>query len=333
MAPSKSDLPAALQFIREALPKEGVNTLVLEFDYAFDFHSRPEFSDSHALDKEDARQLSKACRENGIELIPMINCLGHQSWDAQNGKLLSLHPEFDETAGKHPGNKGIYCRSYCPLHPGLHPVLFELVDELADACEAKAFHLGMDEVFILADSDCPRCHGKDPAELFAGEVRLLRDHLRSKGLKMWMWGDRFIDGKTTGLGQWEASANGTFRAIDLAPKDIVICDWHYDTAPATPDYFVSKGFRVVECPWRKSKVAIAELARIESLRENGGLRGRGRALGVMQTSWSGFRLFLDSYHATAAAPVAAKDKKPDDADCFIKLFQAIRGESARPAGR
>ena len=37
MAPGKRDLPAALTFIREALPKEGVNTLILEFDYNFNF--------------------------------------------------------------------------------------------------------------------------------------------------------------------------------------------------------------------------------------------------------------------------------------------------------
>src|SRR5256885_877239 len=42
-APAKRDLPAALEFIRESLPKEGVNTLVLEFDYGFNFGSRPEF--------------------------------------------------------------------------------------------------------------------------------------------------------------------------------------------------------------------------------------------------------------------------------------------------
>jgi hypothetical protein len=297
MAPYKRELPAALKFIREALPEEGVNTLVLEFDFKFDYQSHPEFADHSALNADDARQIARACREKKITLIPMLNCLGHQSWAANTGRLLALHPEFDETAGKFPGNDGIYCRSYCPLYPGLHPLLFDLTDELARACEAKAFHVGMDEVFILADPDCPRCGGKNPAKLFAEEVRVLAAHFKAKGMKMWMWGDRFIDGKTTGLGKWEASGNGTQGAIDLAPKDVVICDWHYDAAPPTPELFVKKGFSVVACPWRKPAVALAEAGRIRAIHAAAGLFARHRALGVMQTVWSGFTPFVNAYYA------------------------------------
>jgi hypothetical protein len=152
-APAKKDLGTALAFIREALPKERVNTLILEFDFNYDFRARPEFANPSALSKDEVQQIAKTCRDNGIELIPQINCLGHQSWSRRNGRLLEKHPEFDETPGKYPNNEGIYCRSYCPLHPEVHAVLFDLIDELARACDAKAFHVGMDEVFILADPD------------------------------------------------------------------------------------------------------------------------------------------------------------------------------------
>src|SRR5260370_2163798 len=241
-APAKKDLAAALDFIRESLPKEGVNTLILEFDYDFDFRSRPEFAKTSALGSEEVRKIAKACREEGIEIIPQINCLGHQSWAEHNGTLLEKHPELDETPGKYPANKGIYCRSYCPLHPQVHAVLFALIDELAKACAAKAVHVGMDEVFILADPDCPRCHGKDPAELFAGEVKSLRSHLKAIGCRMWRWCDRFIDGKSTGTGKGEACEKGTSPATDLGPRDDLLCDWHYNHAPEMPRLFAATGF-------------------------------------------------------------------------------------------
>ncbi len=221
-APAKKDLAAALQFVREALPREGVNTLIMEFNHSYSFQSRPEFADPTAVGKDEVGQLARACQENGIALIPQINCLGHQSWAENTAKLLVKHPEFDETPGKYPKNKGIYCRSYCPLHPEVHKVLFDLIDELATACEAKAFHVGMDQVFILADPDCPRCKGKDPAELFAGEVKTLHAHLKSIGCTLWMWGGRFIDGKATGIGKWEAAENGTHPAVDMVPKDMAL---------------------------------------------------------------------------------------------------------------
>jgi hypothetical protein len=323
-APAKEGLPEALAFIREALPKEGVNTLILEFNYNFDYQSRPEFANPAALGKDDVRQIAQACREKGINLIPQINCLGHQSWSKRTAPLLEKHPEFDESPGKYPENKGIYCRSYCPLHPEVHKVLFDLIDELAAACEAKAFHIGMDEVFILADPDCPRCKGKSPADLFAGEVKVLHDHLQSSGRRMWMWGDRFLDGAATGIGQWEASTNGTSAAIEQAPRDIVICDWHYEKAPETARFFAEKGFAVVECPWRKSAVALEQLAHVRSIRGGADKAAAGRALGMAQTTWCGFAPFCRAYKEQEGGAPAAKSAPAEAVQCFRALFAAIR---------
>ncbi len=323
-APAKTDLQTALDFIRDVLPKEGVNTLILEFNYEFDYQSRPEFANPRALNKADVEQLAAACRARNIELIPQINCLGHQSSSRTTGKLLRLHPEFDETPGKYPENKDIYCRSYCPLHPDVHEVLFDLMDELAAACNAKSFHVGMDEVFILADPDCPRCKGRNPADLFAGEVERLRDHLRSRGCRMWMWGDRFLDAKTTGLGRWEAADNGTAPAVDRVPKDIVICDWHYEKAPDTPRYFAEKGFDVVACPWRKSNVALDQLAHIRAIRGGADKAVASRALGMVQTTWCGFGAFVQAYQAQTGSPTPVKNNAAEAAQCFRTLFAAIR---------
>ena len=67
-----------------------------------------------------------------------------------------------------PNDDGLYCKSYCPLHPDVHEVVFALVDEIMEVFEAKSFHAGMDEVFYIGEDECPRCNGKDKAELFAG---------------------------------------------------------------------------------------------------------------------------------------------------------------------
>lgn len=322
-APAKRDAAALVGFIRDSLPKAGVNTLVLEFGYQFNFTSRPEFADPSALGKAEVQQILQACRDVGIELVPQFNCLGHQSWARRTGRLLEKHPEFDESPGKYPDNEGIYCRSYCPLHPRVHEVLFELIDELAAACEAKAFHIGMDEVFILADPDCPRCQGKDPARLFAGEVKTLHAHLQEIGCRTWMWGDRFLDGKATGLGKWEASENGTAAAIDLVPKDIVICDWHYDRAPETAAWFANQGFDVVACPWRKPDVALAQLAQIRAIRSNPDEAVARRGLGMLQTTWCGSSPFARALRAQESGEPPGKDSASESAHCFATLFKAI----------
>ena len=317
-APKPADLPLCLRFIREALPKEGVNVLVMEFDYRYQFKSHPEVVDADALSKSDVQAIATATRESGVRLIPLINLLGHQSWARQTFGLLRSHPEFDETPGKYPNNQGTYCRSYCPLHPDLHKVVFDLVDELASVCEADAVHVGMDEVFLIGTDDCPRCRGRNRAELFAQEVRTLHDHLAQTHRDMWMWGDRLLDGYVTGLGEWEASQNGTAVAINDIPRDIVVCDWHYDSAPPTAAYFAVQGFRTVAAPWQKSDVALGELDVVRSVRARANDLIAARMLGMLQTSWGSLADFVNGYYGASGV------RNERAAESFKALFNEIR---------
>jgi hypothetical protein len=61
-------------------------------------------------------------------------------------------------------------------------------------------------------------------------------------LTMLMWGDRLLDDREMGYGEWEASRNGTAAAVDRIPKDVVICDWHYEAREHYPSvaFFQSK---------------------------------------------------------------------------------------------
>lgn len=324
-APEADEVSLAVKFIRDALPKEGVNVLVMEFDYRYQYKSHPEVVDKGALSEDQVKQIVAACHDAGVRLIPLVNLLGHQSWAQQTFGLLRSHPEFDETPGMYPDNKNIYCRSYCPLAPGLHQVVFDLLDELASVCQADAVHVGMDEVFLLGENDCPRCHGKNKAELFANEVSAIHDHLAQTHREMWMWGDRFLDGEVTGVGEWEGSKNGTAPAINLVPKDIVICDWHYDTAVPTAAYFAIQGFRVLAAPWQKTDVALNELSMVQFLRAHGTDAMASRALGVLETTWGGLGDFVNAYY---------RQSKPEPGgvkaeECFRALFRQIRSEELR----
>ncbi len=316
MAPRPAEVPAAVRLFSEALPKHGINVVVLEVNYHYRYGSRPEVAEPDSLSRQDAAQLAAACRNAGIRLIPMINLLGHQSWAKNNHALLRAHPEFDETPGRYPGNEGIYCRSYCPLHPRIHEVVFDLMDELIEAFQADAFHVGMDEVFLIGEDACPRCRGRSKADLFAGEVRALHAHLAKSGRQMWMWGDRFIDGETTGIGRWEASTNYTFQAIRQVPRDIVICDWHYEKPHPTAAWFALEGFPVISCPWRKPEVALGQLELARSIRAGGSKEVAARMLGMMQTTWGSFGNFLKAYNGEPGAPANMLEV----VNCLKKLF-------------
>ncbi|HMB63637.1 MAG TPA: family 20 glycosylhydrolase [Eudoraea sp.] len=325
-APRADGLTRFTTFISEELTAKKVNTLILRVDYGYQYSSHPELVGEKALSMADVKSIVAACKKAGITLIPQINLLGHQSWHSSLSKLLEVYPEFDETPHislpeeyKWPNEDGLYCKSYCPLHPGVHDIVFELVDEILDVFESDHFHAGMDEVFYIGNPDCPRCGGKDKAELFAGEVVRIRNHLALRKKKLWIWGDRLIDGKTTGIGMWEASMNSTHRAIDLIPKDIVICDWHYERPDQTPVYFATKGFDVVTCPWRNPAVAGKQLELLIGNRESSTQVMKQRFRGVLQTIWTSADNFLDMYYGKKPN----EDPNGDQIATFNRLFEEI----------
>jgi hypothetical protein len=299
-APRVDKLPDFVKFINEELGPRKINTLILRVDFNYQYESHPELRDSIALSKSDVKQIVNACRQHGIEVIPQINLLGHQSWANRTNALLRVYPQFDETPWvkmpekyQWPNEDGLYCKSYCPLHPDVHRIVFELVDEICDVFETSGFHAGMDEVFYLGESKCPRCSGHDKAELFANEVRKIRDHLAQKNRRLWIWGDRLIDGRMTGLGMWEASMNSTARAVDMIPRDVLICDWHYERADKTAVYFAMKGLDVVTCPWRRPAVAALQKSDMINFRETATNAMRDRYKGLVQTVWSDAGSFVE----------------------------------------
>ncbi len=322
--PDAAHLDTFVKFIDEELAPRQVNTLVIMVGYDFQFESHPELSERNGLTKAEARRIVDVCRKHNIHLIPQIDLLGHQSWAGKTGKLLQVYPEFDETPNvkmpdkyKWPNADELYCKSYCPLHPGVHKVVFDLMDEICDAFEADAFHAGMDEVFYIGQESCPRCSGFDKAELFANEVNAIRNHLAVKNRQLWIWGDRLIDGKTTGMGMWEASMNNTSRAIDLIAKDITICDWHYERPDQTPVLFAMKGFSVVTCPWKKADCAVAQTQDMERFRKNSTPELKDRYRGMMQTIWNGPDSFLDEFYGKKPAGTESESA------CFKALFMEI----------
>lgn len=322
-APNKAGVDPFVKFIKEELAPKKVNTLILRVDYNYEFESQPELRDSVALSKADVKKIVNACKRAGIKIVPQINLLGHQSWASTLGNLLEVYPQFDETPHvkmpekyEWPNADGLYCKSYCPLHPDVHKIVFNVMDEICDVFETDAFHAGMDEVFYIGDDKCPRCGGRDKAELFAGEVTKIRDHLAAKGRELWIWGDRLIDGKTTGLGMWEASMNNTHRAIDMIPKDVVICDWHYERPDKTAVLFALKGLRVITCPWRRPAVGVQQVADMANFRSTATPAVKDNYQGIIQTVWTSADNFIEGYYGKK------KDNK-GGTDTDWHSFQAV----------
>ncbi len=238
----KQDVDAMIRVIEELLAPNEINTLIIEF-YGYSYECFPQYATGE-VDKEDIWRLKAICEKYDIRLIPLLPCLSHQS---KRWTLYKDHPEFLETPHipEDATWPDIYLHHWCASNDGIYDYIFPMIDELIEVFQPEAFHCGLDEVFDIAEECCPRCAGKDKAALFARTVNLLHDHLKEKGVDMMMWGDRLLNCKELGMQMWEADRFGIYKAFDMVPNDIIICDWHYDLHDhgyLSTEQFIKGGF-------------------------------------------------------------------------------------------
>ena len=292
-APLSDELDDVIKFIDEYLAPRGFNMIVMQVRYRYQFKRHPEVWGYDPLSLEDVKKLLDVCRKNNIKLVPKMNLIGHQSGfhneptdgilhghnqvlpDTKDG-LLRAYPDFDEQKDT---REILYSRSICLSSIGARTVVCELMDELMDVFEADMIHIGCDEVFNAGL--CPECSKKSRAELISDWINSLNEHIKKRGGKTLIWGDRLLS-TDTGYNRWESSDNGSDSAIDMLSRDIIICDWHYDKYEKYPsvDIFANKGFKIMISPWR-DKESLDDFVSYAKNHDTGHING------ILMTTWCG----------------------------------------------
>jgi len=244
-----------LRLVKEGLAPLGINHLILEFNPGYAYRCFPEYS-TGTVTYEDCVRIRDVCAECGVKALPLFQCLSHQSDHMVGAKpwpIYKAHPELCETPDVPDDAKwpDFYVHSWCASNDEVYKYIFPMMDELIAAFDTDLLHVGLDEVFEIGEECCPRCQGKDKAALFARTVKILRDHLKEKGVEMMMWGDRLLNADKLGYQMWEADRFGMYPAFDRTDevtRDIIITDWHYDLHDhgyPSVGQFMEGGFRTI----------------------------------------------------------------------------------------
>ena len=78
-APKPENIDKFLNFISDVLNPDQINTILFRIGWNYEFSSHPELIDDDALSKAQVSKIVKHCKSLGIQVIPQINLLGHQS--------------------------------------------------------------------------------------------------------------------------------------------------------------------------------------------------------------------------------------------------------------
>lgn len=194
--------------------------------------------------KSEVAELVAWAGQHHIEVIPEVQSLSHSYY------LCMAYPEIAER------QDDPFPDTYCPSNPRTFEILFDVMDEVIEVFSPRLIHIGLDEIINLGH--CRRCRGKSGAELLAGNINRIHEHLAARGIRIGMWGDKLLPLATggrfgggmamDGSNSYWGRANtipATYEARGMIPRDVQITNWYWAIDPEASQVFVRDGFEVV----------------------------------------------------------------------------------------
>ena len=197
------------------------NAVLVEWEDSFPWTVDERFRSETAYSPDQVRRFCRAADEAGLEVIPLVQCLGHM----ETPLSVRGYEHLREVAHK--------SDVLNPLAAGARELVQRMVDDvLALMPGVKRFHLGGDEAWSLGTHADTKAyiarHGK--GALYLHHVEPILDGLNARSIRPILWHDMMKD--------WEGPALARLR--DKA--DLLV--WGYSGHPDTTAHHYSS--RVIE---------------------------------------------------------------------------------------
>jgi hypothetical protein len=186
-------MSALTEFVQK-LQKQGINTLIMEWEATYPFDKHPMISNRYAYSRSEVTSFITYCNSLGIDVIPLQQSFGHVEYILRNPRYTALREDQKDYS------------QVCPIESALNRTLFtELFTDLVSTHNSPYFHIGGDETYLLGH--CHKCQAKVAEE---GKSKLFVDHIKITILIDWNYGwaiNRFGDPKKlveTGFEIWGA---------------------------------------------------------------------------------------------------------------------------------
>ena len=172
--------PERLLSLLGVLAKLRINAVLVEWEDAFPWTVDRRFQSETAYTPEQVTAFTAEAARLGIEIIPLVQCLGHMETPLN----VSGYESMREVAHQ----------SMClnPLAPGARELIERMVDDVLALCpDVRHFHLGGDEAWTFGSHPDTEAfiekHGK--GALYLHHVEPILDKLNARGITPMLWHD------------------------------------------------------------------------------------------------------------------------------------------------
>lgn len=246
------------------------NAALVELESLFPWRNHPGLACALAFTREELARLRGRLAEHGMQVIPLVQCLGH----AYNVLVNDAYAHLRELPDR--------IQQFCATNPAVADLYMEFVDEYLEVFpDIRLWHLGGDESYLLGK--CPRCAAKVEREgyskLYVDHVGGIARRVAERGLTPIVWSDMLEHHP---------------EAIDDLPPEVAVMYWNYDLPhwprPYYARLFSDRGRRVIGASGVRFGASGTELSVYypEALAGIESLTGRLHADGIREivtTNW------------------------------------------------
>lgn len=205
--------PARLLELLSIFRGAGFNAVLVEWEDMFPWTVDERFRGPTCYTPEIVGAFADRARELGLELIPLVQCLGHMETPLVLPEYAAMRERPDR------------CDGLNPLAEGAGELVRRMVEDVLVLMPGvKRFHLGGDEAWSFATAPDTRAfaekHGKD--RLYLQHLEPILDQLHQRDIRPLLWHDMMID--------W---ADESIRAL-AGRADLVV--WGYVGHPDDADH-------------------------------------------------------------------------------------------------
>jgi hexosaminidase len=270
----------ALKNFTLGLSKQGINTLVMEWEATYPFQEDPLIPNRFAYTRQEVKDFIKYCDSLHIDVIPLQQSFGHVEYILRNYKYAQLREDDKDFS------------QVCPSEPEKNKELFtRLFKDMATMHSSPYFHIGGDETHLLGH--CEKCK-KRAAEigisrLYFDHIKMLCDIVVSLGKRPVVWADIALKYP---------------EYIHLLPKETIFVDWNYGWALdrfGTHEQLVKSGYEIWGSPSIRSSPDNYFLTRwqyhFNNIRDFIPICRNLGYKGIVMTSWSTSGVYSPAYES------------------------------------
>jgi len=193
----------ALKAFAYTLSKNGVNTLIMEWEATYPFKLHPLIANRYSYSREEVASFTAYCKSIGLDVIPLQQSFGHVEYILRHHRYAELREDQKDYS------------QINPLKEEQAKKLFtELYKDLISTHSSPYIHIGGDETYLLGHS--PESQQKvkllGKGRLYGDYLKMLCDIVLSLGKKPVVWADIALKYP---------------EALALLPKETIFVDWNY----------------------------------------------------------------------------------------------------------